>query len=87
MIQCHVHTPGDALADHAGWTATKTTGLGGLPARVYHDPRFGQPNPRQGWPHTLPKLQLTSLSGCDPKCHAARPGRRRPSPAGERSRS
>jgi hypothetical protein len=37
-----VHARGDAFAQQAGWTTTKTTGRLGFGARVYRDPRFAQ---------------------------------------------
>jgi hypothetical protein len=37
-----MHDRGDAFAEQAGWTTTKTTGRFGFGARVYRDPRFGQ---------------------------------------------
>jgi hypothetical protein len=37
-----VHTRGDAFAEQAGWTTTRTTGRFGFGARVYRDPRFDQ---------------------------------------------
>jgi hypothetical protein len=37
-----VHAQGDAFAEQAGWTTTKTAGRLGFGARVYRDPRFSQ---------------------------------------------
>jgi hypothetical protein len=37
-----VHARGDAFAEQAGWTTTRTTGRFGFGARVYRDPRFDQ---------------------------------------------
>ncbi len=37
-----VHAKGDAFAQQAGWTTTRTTGRLGFSARVYRDPRFAQ---------------------------------------------
>jgi hypothetical protein len=34
------HARGDAFAERAGWTTTKTAGWFGFGARVYRDPRF-----------------------------------------------
>jgi hypothetical protein len=37
-----LHAKGDAFAQQAGWTTTKTTGRFGFGTRVYRDPRFAQ---------------------------------------------
>lgn len=37
-----VHAEGEAFAEQAGWTTTKTAGRFGFGARVYRDPRFAQ---------------------------------------------